>query len=190
MDGILQLIKKAGKTAFRTKEYAALLNKSKYARLVLHRLKEKGELVRIKNGWWAFANSAPEAIAVEVSKPAYLSFHSALFLHGLTTQIPSKIQLAVSRKVKNYSFDSYSVKEFKIKKNEFTAFFRKGALLIASAEKALADAISYPRSCPEVVLIESLKKIDLTKINEFLHTKAAKKRLKRLIRYAKSERSE
>ena len=50
MDEILKAMKKTGKAAFRTREYAALLGKKVYARLVLHRLKEKREIISINEG--------------------------------------------------------------------------------------------------------------------------------------------
>lgn len=180
LDEILLAFKKAGTAAFRSREYAALLGKKAYARLVLHRLKNRGEIVFVRNGWWAFPDSVVEAIASEVSKPCYVSFHSALFLNGLTTQIPAIVQIAVARKPKNYKIFERSVKEFRIQKSQFNGFYRKEGVLLASPEKAFFDALALPRTCSEIVLLEALKKLDIDKINP--RTIAEKKRLKRLIK--------
>jgi len=189
MDLILQALKKADRAAFRTREYAALLNKQGYARLVLHRLKVKGELISIKNGWWAFPDALPDAIACEMSKPCYLSFHSALSLHGLTTQTPRNIQLAVIRKTRKYKISEIEVMEYKIKKGQFNNFSRSEGMMIASQEKAFADCLLLPRACPEIVLLEAIGKVDLDKVKQLI-TPMANKRLKRLMRYAKQGRTE
>jgi len=186
MDEILKAMKKTGKAAFRTREYAALLGKKVYARLVLHRLKEKREIISIKNGWWAFPDAMPEAIACELSKPGYISFHSALSLHGLTTQSSRKVQIAVLRNAKKYKILGMEAKEYKIKKNQFNTFYRKDNLLLATPEKAFADCLLIPRACPDIVLTEALDKVDVSKLKSLI-TPIAEKRLKRLMRYAKQK---
>jgi len=176
MDTILADLKRAGRSAFRIREFAALLGKRAYARLVLHRLNEKGELVLVMNGWWAFPESIPEAVACEISKPCYVSFHSALFLHGLTTQTPRSVQVAVARKTKpSYEVSGLKVKEFKIAK--------------ASPEKAFADCISLPRTCPDFILTETAGKMDTDLVRQLLPSKAAIRRLEKVMKNAGSERS-
>ncbi len=188
MDDILTSLKKAGRHAFRTREYSNLLSKGAYARLVLHRLKLKNEIISIKNGWWAFADSSLEAIACEISKPAYVSFHSALFLHGLTTQVPRCIQIATTRKTKKYSVCNIKVIEFKIPKKSFNNFYSKNGVLLASKNKAFADCISLPRSCPDIILYEALDDITVDEVRSFLYTAQAQKRLKRVLSYVKQKR--
>lgn len=188
MDEILLSMKKAGRAAFRTREYAALKSSGAYARLVLSRLKKRGGIEPVKNGWWAFPDSMPEAVACEVSRPCYLSFHSALYLHGLTTQIPGKIQLAVARKPRKYSVAGTPVAEYKVLAKNFSGFSRKDGILLAWPEKAFADCLSLPRTCPPVVLREAIGKIDAAKVRVLLSA-AAKARLKRVISYAGQERA-
>lgn len=190
MDTILRALKQAGRAAFKTREYAAMLGKEGYARLVLHRLKKKNEIISIRNGWWAFQDSTPEAIACEMSAPCYLSFHSALFLHGLTTQIPRKIQIAVLRKTKTYPVLDVEVKEYRVKKAQFNNFYRKDSILLASPEKAFADAINLPRTCPAFILVEALEKVNVDAVRKLLLTSAPNRRLKRLIKNAKQKRVE
>jgi len=189
MDDIIRAMKKANRAAFRTREYAAMLGRKGYARLVLHRLKTKGELVSVKNGWWAFPDSVPEAVACEISNPAYISFHSALYLHGMTTQTPRKIQIAVARKTRSYSVFRIPVKEYKVKRDQFSYFYRKEGILLATPEKAFADSLAIPRACPEIVLIEAAGKIDREKVRGMLISASAKKRFRRLIIYADQKRS-
>lgn len=190
MDEILAALRKTGRSAFKTNEYAALLGKGGYARLILHRLKKKGELIPVKRGWWAFSDALPEAVACEVSQPSYVSFHSALFLHSLTTQIPRTIQLAVARNAREYAIPGAKVKEYKVKKEQFKNFSRKDGVLLAFPEKAVADCLAIPRACPEIVLYEAVRGLDSSKVKELISSKAAEMRLKRVVRHAGKERSE
>ena len=187
MDEILNSLKKAGRAAFRTREYAALLSKGAYARLVLSRLRKKGELARVRNGWWAFPDAMAQAVACEVSKPAYLSFHSALSLRGLTTQIPRSMQLAVARSPKKYEVFGTPVMEYRVK--SFSGFSNEGGLLLVLPEKALADCLSVPRACPEIVLLEAAGNMDARKAEPFLSGKPAKARLKKVIAHAGQKRA-
>ena len=187
MDEIIQSLRKSGRAAFRTREYAALLGKKGYARLALHRLKMRGEIISVRNGWWAFPDSMPEAIACGMSNPCYVSFHSALALHGLTSQAPRTIQLAVARKAKKYLVNGLEAREYRVK--SFGGFQRKDALLLASPEKAVADSLNTPRACPDIVLAEAMHAIDKEAVGGMLDTDAAKKRLKRLIRHVEQERT-
>ena len=180
---ILELLGKAGRNAFRTREFAAFVGNEAYARVVLHRLHKKKQLVPAKRGWWAFPNALPEEVACEISKPCYVSFHSALYLHGLTTQIPRIVQLAVARNAKTYSVLGVRVKEYKIKKEFFNGFYAKESLLVASAEKAFADCLNAPRSCPKIILKETLGGIDLDLAKKFI-SKPGLKRLEELIENA------
>jgi predicted transcriptional regulator of viral defense system len=182
MDKILLKFRRSGRSAFRTREYAALLGKPGYARLVLHRLKQRGEIVPASRGWWAFPDALPEAVACGVSQPCYVSFHSALFLHGLTVQTPRLVQLAVARNAKRYELNGLEVREYRVKKDRFNNFYRKDNILLASPEKAVADCLSAPRACPEMILSEVVGKVDTSMVKKLLGTKAAKMRLGKVMK--------
>lgn len=164
------------KPVFSTGEFALSLSKSQaYTWLVLNRLKNGNRIVHLKRGWWSKPNVMPEVAATSLSYPAYLSFHSALYVHGLTTQIPKCIQLAVSRKAKRYSVLGVYVKEYRIPSSLFHGFSVKDDLLLATPEKAFLDCLYLPRSCPDFILVEVLPKLNEKKIVE-LCNKAMKKR--------------
>ena len=170
----------AGRQAFRTREFAALIGESGYARVLLHRLKERGELVLARRGWWAFGNALPEAVACELSWPCFVSFHSALFLHGLTSQVPRFVQLAVARNARRYSVLGVGVREFRVGREAFNCFSQRDGLFLASPEKAVADCFCVPRACPEVVLVEALAGVDLDVVRALVLKRAGLKRLERL----------
>jgi predicted transcriptional regulator of viral defense system len=174
MDKILELFKKSGRSAFSTREYSALLGKGAYARLSLSRHRRRGEISRIKNGWWAFSGATPEAAACEASKPCYVSFMSALALHGLTTQIPRMVQLAVARTPRKYEIFGVPAVEYRVK--GLSGFGRRDGILLATPEQALADCLEHPRACPAIVVSEAAGKINAWEIRARL-SPAAKRRL-------------
>ncbi len=187
MDKILAGFRKIGRAAFSTGEYSALLGRRGYARVALHRLKKRGKIENAKRGWWAFANSTPEEVACTISAPAYLSFHSALHMHGLTTQIPRTIQVAVARNAKKYEISGNHVAEYKIRPEHFNNYEAKDGVLLATPEKALADCLNVPRACTKTVLLEAAEQVDLKKAEWFL-TRTGKKRLKQLEKELKKAR--
>jgi len=163
------------KPVFRAREFiAALGGRAAYAYVALHRLKRAKRIDGIRNGWWAKAGAAPEEIASAVSYPCYLSFHSALHVHGLTTQIPRFVQLAVRRKARKYGFAGGEAREYRV--GEFNGFEIKEGIPIASPEKAFSDCLRIPRACPNAILSEAMGKVDIWEVK-----KACNKRmLKRL----------
>ncbi len=176
----LEIISRSGRQAFRTREYAAALGKPAYARLSLHRLMQNGALIRARNGWWAFPAAHPAAVACEISRPCYVSFHSALHIHGLTSQMPRRIQLAVARYARSYEVLGHAVKEYKVERRLFNNFHPEDGMLLASPKKALADCLNLPRSCPDVVVREAAEKIGIEGIGTLL-SKSGARRLRRIL---------
>src|SRR3989338_7873930 len=153
---VLESWNKIGKSAFRTSEMAKLVGNSAYSRVLLHRLKKKGKIALVRRGIWAFSDAIPQVVACEISKPAFLSFFSALYIHGLTTQIPIVIQLAVVRNATRYNIFDQRVQEYKVRSDFFNNFQEVDGILLASKEKAFADSLMIHRSCPLGVLVEAL----------------------------------
>lgn len=81
-DKIVENFRKAERFAFRTREYAALTENQGYAHVRLYRRHKKGAIRLVRRGWWALPEAMPEAVACEISAPAYISFHTALHLLG------------------------------------------------------------------------------------------------------------
>ncbi|MCX6772890.1 MAG: hypothetical protein NTV88_03930 [Candidatus Micrarchaeota archaeon] len=165
------------KPVFRAREFiAALGGKAAYAYVALHRLKRAKKIGSVRNGWWAKKGATLEEIACAVSYPCYLSFHSALHAHGLTTQIPRCVQLAVCRKARKYSFAGGEAREYRMKKEEFREFEIKEGIPIANAEKAFADCLRLPRACPNAILAEAMNEMNIWKVKKMCN----KRMLKRL----------
>ncbi len=166
------------KPAFRTCEFISELHgKAAYANTVLYRLKKAGKIMQVKRGWLAKAGTTPLEIACQISYPCYVSFHSALHVHGLTTQIPKVVQLAVCRKARKYEFPGGKTREYRLKRHLFTGFEVKQGIPIAAPEKAFADCLRLPRACPLAVLAEALENVDIWKVKKMCN-KRMQKRLK------------
>lgn len=186
---VIGKLAKSGRAAFRTREVSAFIGNYGYARLLLSRLKKKGKLVSVRNGWWAFPDALGEAVACEISKPCFVSFLSALQLHGLTTQSSLEIQLAVCRKPKNYLLPAARVREFRVDRKRFNNFSVLGNVFLASPEKAFADCCNAPRTCPRAVLLEALAsgKLDLKLVKRFV-SRMGLKRLLELVKIVGTQR--
>jgi len=165
------------KPVFRAREFiAALGRKADYAYVALHRLKRAKKIGGLRKGWWAKTGATPEEIACAVSYPCYLSFHSALHAHGLTTQIPRFVQLAVCRKARKYVFQGNEAREYRVKKVEFEGFEIIEGIPIAVPEKAFADCLRFPRACPAAILAEAKEKVNIWEVKRTCN----KRMLKRL----------
>jgi hypothetical protein len=74
------------------------------------------------------------------------------------------------------------VKEYKVDKRFFNHFAARDGLLLATPEKAFADCLNVPRSCPSVVLVEAITRVDLSKVKELCSLRGLK-RLKVIGKY-------
>lgn len=116
----------------------------------LARLSEKGRLTKVTKGVWANTahpyfhplSCVPYLLGKE---QGYVSFLTALHLHGVLSQIPKTIQMATTGRGRVLESPVGSFEFFQIKPE----LMRQGAdwseshlpYLIASAEKALADTL-------------------------------------------------
>ncbi len=146
---IIFQIKKIGRPVFSTFEISALSGKSvSTVTQSLNYLRREGAVIKICRGLWAETGVAISAyVVVPYLFPrgrAYVSFVSALHLHGIIEQIPRVITLAstVHTRTIKTSIATYSV--HRIDPAFFTGFaWYKGndRFLIAEAEKALVDSL-------------------------------------------------
>jgi len=148
-------IKKLNKPVFTTFEVSVLSGKSpSVVTQSLNHLAEIGLLLKIYRGVWAEAGnellSPYAAIPYLFSRQrAYVSFLSALHLHGIIEQIPQAITLASTVHTKTirtrlgvFSVHRISPRFFK----GFDWYRREKSFLIACPEKALVDSL-YLSAC-------------------------------------------
>lgn len=147
---IMVSIKRLGRSVFTTHELTAVSGKSSSTIVqCLNRLVEQGLLIKVYRGVWAEAGakgvSAFEIIPCLFPRGrVYVSFITALNLHGIVEQIPQVVTLASSAHSKTihtklgvFSVHQIAPAIFK----GFDWYKGEGSFLIADPEKALIDSL-------------------------------------------------
>lgn len=151
--------------AFETGDAAARLGLTNtHASVVLARLTSAGHLVRLRRGLWAL----PERVdpltlpgRLTAPLPSYVSLQSALYLHGMISQVPA-ITYAVSlARARRYTTPLGVISVHHVAPGFFFGFGETGrqGAQIASPEKALVDFLYLAparsklfRALPELAL--------------------------------------
>lgn len=130
---------------FQTGDASAWLKISQaHASQLLSRLAESGHLIHLKRGLWAFKHRIePMALPQCLTNPfpSYISLQSALYYHGLITQIPA-ITYAVSiDRTRKYETPLGTISIHHIHPSFFFGYETKdkGDIKMATPEKALID---------------------------------------------------
>lgn len=122
---------------------------SESARVSASRYVKQGLLVRLKpdiymlpERWRAASPEERFALANLTQSPSYVSLLTALDYHEITTQIQRELIESVALKhTKALSFTECTFRYTKIHRNLYFGFVRRGDFFIATAEKALLDAV-------------------------------------------------
>ena len=147
---IMAFIKKMGRPVFTTHELTALSGKSPSTVVhSLNRLAKQGLLMKIYRGVWG--EPGPRAISPFEIIPylfprhrVYVSFISALHLHGIVEQIPQVTTLASTAHTSTLYTKAGVFSVHQIAPAFFDGFDwykGEGKFLIAEAEKALIDSL-------------------------------------------------
>ncbi len=143
-----------------------------YAKLVLHRLKEKGLIKRVTRNVYTTKDDI-WVVASNIALPCYISFWSASYFLGYTEQIVNTIQLATTFRKNSINFEGYTIKFIPM---EHFFGFRKirtenGEIFMVESEKLLIDSFLKPRECgnfDEIVKIYENAEISEEKVVEYL----------------------
>ena len=131
--------------AFTTREAAARLGvPNAHASVSLARLRTAGLLVRLRRGLWAFRDrvdplALPELLTAPF--PAYVSLQSALYLHGMISQVPAVTYAVTLARTRRFSTPLGTVSVHHVKPRFFFGYEDAGRAggRLASPEKALVD---------------------------------------------------
>lgn len=164
-----------------------------YVKLLLHRLTEKGSLVRIEKNKYSLPDLNPLSVASSLTFPCYISFISAYSYYGLTSQIPSTISVVSLRQKKPVPYHGYEIRFIKFSRRRFFGYTREyvegRTVFIAEPEKAILDSLLLPRYCPISETFSALKEAKLNHEKllgyvERLNSRIAAKRLGYLLEAA------
>lgn len=178
---VLTKIKELKQPAFQTSDISVLLDVSVvHASKILSRLCEAKQVVSLTRGRWGLPDVDPMLLPEFLTSPwpSYISLQTALFYHGMISQIPNVhyvISLASTKLFKtplgNFSIHHISPSFF------FGFELTLNGIKMASPEKALIDILylntarsSLFKSLPEIELSKnfSIKKVReiITKIQD------------------------
>jgi len=107
LDEALSRLKTTAGLTLRTADAMAILSVNKdHASHVLSRLAASGHLVRLKRGLWAHAGTEIDPLSVAEAIiapfPGYVSLQTALYYHGMVSQVPDRtycVSIARTRNV-------------------------------------------------------------------------------------------
>lgn len=128
-----------------TGDAAVILGLEKsHASKMLTRLSESGHLLVLRRGVWAFPGrldllAAPERLTAP--QPAYVSLQSALYYHGMISQIPSSVYAVSLARTRRYVTPLGIISIHHIASGFFFGYETLGekGIRIARPEKALLD---------------------------------------------------
>lgn len=142
---LLAQLKKLGGQSFSTNDVMALLDIEKSnASKALCQLERSGHVMRIKRGLWIFPDnvelSALPAFLV-APFPCYISLHSALFHHGMISQIPESVYVMSPARTRVFKTRAGTVSVHHVAQSFFFGYepIGQGTIQMATPEKALID---------------------------------------------------
>jgi predicted transcriptional regulator of viral defense system len=153
MGTILEAIVKMKRPVFTTGEIHALRGGSRSSLVQSLRLLEKqGVVIHISRGLWmvtlgdGIGKTSPYALAQHLilGGPSYISFTSALHLHGIIGQIPQSITVASTTHTRTIRTSLGAFFIHRIAPSFFCGYDwykGSGSFLVASPEKALVDCL-------------------------------------------------
>lgn len=137
------------------------------SRYTLYKMRDNGVVEQISRGLYRLVDlpsiSNPDLVTVSLRYPnAVICLISALSFHGITTQIPHEVSVAISRKSRIPSLDSPPVRAYKFSDETFTSGIEKHlidgvSVQIYSPEKTLADCFKYRNKLGMDIVLEALK---------------------------------
>jgi predicted transcriptional regulator of viral defense system len=153
-------------------EHGGMLRTSKAIRLGIHprtlyALRDSGEIEQVSRGLYRLSTapplSSPDLVPIAIRIPrAVVCLISALAHHGLTTQIPHTIDIALPSHANVPKVDAVPLRVFWYPEPSFRAGVEVVAIddvsiRIYSAEKTIADCFKYRNKIGLDVAIEALR---------------------------------
>ncbi|QOJ78703.1 type IV toxin-antitoxin system AbiEi family antitoxin domain-containing protein [Infirmifilum lucidum] len=182
------------KPVFSYYEVLALNIPSGYAKLLLHNMVRRGEIIRLRKGWYSFHRDPLAFIYTLPPHTAYYGLGFAAYMHGAWVQVPNPeiLTYAAPRKIRTgihvvletpvivhgiarKLFGSYTL----VRHNHWL-------LPISTPEKTLADMLYFDYPFLDEVLDELIARINVGELRkiiaEYPYPERVKRRLKTVIK--------
>jgi predicted transcriptional regulator of viral defense system len=165
----LAKLQRLNQPLFETRDVAALLGVERSnATQIAKRLVKAGLLVKLKRGKWALPNANRFSIAEHLTSPfpAYISLQSALYHHGLISQIPAVTYAVSVARPRRYHTPLGTFSIHHVEPHFFFGYEtdETGTAKIAVPEKALLDFFYFRPSRTRLFVdlpeVEFSKKFD------------------------------
>ncbi len=145
----LARLRTLGAPLFHSRDIAALLRVTRFnAAQIADRLTKAGFLVKLARGTWALApvhNALAIAEHLTSPYPAYISLQSALYLHGMISQVPAVTYAVSLARTRRYPTVLGTFSIHHVEPDFFFGFAldEQGTAKIALPEKALVDLFYF-----------------------------------------------
>ena len=133
-------------SVLQTQDVAAILDVNiAHASKILTRLSDAKQMIHLTRGIWAFPDIDPLTLPsfLTLPFPAYVSLQTALYYHGMISQIPSIIYAVSLARTRRYQTPLANVSIHHIQPSLFFGYDEKnnGSIKMATPEKALLDLL-------------------------------------------------
>lgn len=144
LTGAWEKLQTIGPPVFRSADAALHLGvRPAHASQIMARLARHGMVWRIKRGLWVWAKTDPLAIVSHLTAPlpSYVSLQTALYYHGMISQIPDVIYCVSLARTRRYRFPGGLISVHHVPARWFFGYepSPNGSVALASPEKALLD---------------------------------------------------
>ncbi len=133
----------------------------------LYRLRDSGRLVVVSRGVYRLADlpepSQPDLVVVAARVPqAVVCLISALAFHGISTQVPHEVQIAIPRGRRRPRLDHPPIRVFRLTSKAYTEGIETHSIegvpvRIYCPEKTIADCFKFRNKIGLDVAVEALK---------------------------------
>ncbi len=142
---VLAKLRKIGQPVLRTADVMACLDVDKaHSSKLMARLAESSHIVRVKRGLWVFPEEIDSMALAEYLTspfPGYISLQSALYYHGLISQIPAVTYVISAARTRVYRTPLGTFSIHHVHPSFFFGFEFVGRFKLALPEKALVDVL-------------------------------------------------
>jgi predicted transcriptional regulator of viral defense system len=140
---VYETLKNAGFVLFTVKDICRLLSINETKAYNCIKALKKKRAIKKWGSAFSFSDADEFVIASLLHFPSYISLWSALQYYGLSDQMPKKIFLITTRYRKPIAHFIYVT----VASQRYFGYTKIGTLTVAEKEKAIVDALFFPRYC-------------------------------------------
>jgi predicted transcriptional regulator of viral defense system len=157
---LLEKLRGSGLAVFRTNEIERLAGLSRGSTAVyVHRMKEQGMIHPVERGKFSISDD-PFCVASQLVVPSYISFSTALYLHGRFDQVMDKVHVVTSRRRSSLEFQGTEIRFVRFPPERVFGYRKvaKGtsSIFLGDLEKVAIDCLYMARYCPVSIVAEAL----------------------------------